>query len=158
MVRLAAAGEPNFSVSDIEINRPGPTYTVDTLEELRLELAEAEELHLIVGTDVLAQFHRWKYPQRILRLCRLAVAKRAGPGEPAGEADGEPDIDGFLNQFPGARGKVNLLDAHLPDISGTRIRDHLSHGESAGEDVSAQVQEYIERFGLYRRESQINAE
>ncbi|MCH7712241.1 MAG: nicotinate (nicotinamide) nucleotide adenylyltransferase [Chloroflexi bacterium] len=143
MVRLAVKGNPAFIVSDMEINRPGPTYTVDTLESLRHDLGEKERLHFIVGADVLDDFHRWKDPDRILQLCRLAVFQRAGIDE--------TKIKAFLDRFPNAGAKLDVLTATVPDISGTKIRDSVAGGESIREDVPRPVEEYIQRCGLYGR-------
>ena len=142
MVRLAVEGNPSFTVSDMEINRPGPTYTVDTLEALRRDLGKSEPLHFIVGSDVLDDFHRWKDPDRILQLCRLAVFKRQGVDE--------SKINGFLARFPNSRGKLDLMEGSLPNISGTLIRDEIARGEPIKALVTGPVEEYITRFGLYR--------
>ena len=83
MVRIAVADNPRFCVSDCEIRRTGATYTVDTLRELRRAYPDDTELFFIVGSDVLDHFHRWKEPDEILALCRLAVIER-----PGGPADG----------------------------------------------------------------------
>lgn len=138
MVRLAVEGNPAFSVSDMEINRPGPSYTVDTLEALRQDLGEREELYLIVGEDVLNDFHRWKNPDRILQLCRLAVFERADVKHSARKAVQE--------RF----GNVDLIKAGLPDISGTQIRRSAARGEPLNGKVTKPVEDYINRYGLYR--------
>jgi len=76
MVALATAGNPAFAVSDIELGRPGPSYTVDTLAALRE--AAADELFLLVGSETFLDFLSWKEPARIARLARLVVVPRAG--------------------------------------------------------------------------------
>ena len=145
MVRLAVEGNPAFTVSDMEIDRPGPTYTVDTLEALRHDLGEKQLLHLVVGEDILEEFHRWKDPERVLQLCRLAVFKRAGIDE--------SKIKGFLVRFTNASAKLDVFEANLPDISGTEIRRGVARGESVRELVPGPVDDYIKRFGLYQVES-----
>jgi len=142
MVRLAVEGNPAFTVSDLEIKRPGPTYTVDTLEALREKLGKKENLQFIVGADTLDDFHRWKDPDRVLQLCRLAVFKREGVDE--------SKIEGFLARFPNSSGKLDLMEGNLPDISGTLIRDGVARGEPVRGMVTSSVEEYINRFGLYR--------
>lgn len=142
MVRLAVKGNPAFTVSDMEINRPGPTYTVDTLEALRGELGENARLEFIVGADVLDGFHRWKDPDKVLQLCRLAVFKRAGVDE--------SKIKGFLARFPNNSGKLDLMKGSFSDVSGTLIRDGIGRGEPVSGMVTGPVEEYINRFGLYR--------
>lgn len=150
MVRLAVEDNPAFSVSDMEINRPGPTYTVDTLEALHRELGEDEDLHLILGADVLDQFYRWKDPDRVLELCRLAVAKRSGGDE--------SDIRGFLDRFPSAAENLDMLEGNLPDISGTDIRHAIASDKSIGDQVPGPVEVYIKQLGLYRCENKRNSE
>ena len=142
MARLAVEGNPALAVSDIEINRPGPTYTVDTLEALRQDLGTAEEIYVILGIDVLEQFHRWRHPNRILQLCRLAVATRGGRDEAGTQT--------FLDKFPNASETLVLLKADLPDISGTDIRDRLTRGDPVVGQLSGLVEDYIKRWGLYR--------
>ena len=142
MARLAVEGNPAFTVSDIEVKRPGPTYTVDTLEALRQDLGTAEEIYLILGMDVLDQFHRWRHPDRILRLCRLAVATRG--------ARDEAGYQPFVGRFPKAAETLVLLTADLPDISGSEIRDRLTRGEPVAGQLPGLVEDYIKRWSLYR--------
>ena len=150
MVRLAVEEIPAFSVSAMEIDRSGPTYSVDTLEALRQEVGEDEDLFLILGSDVLEQFHRWKDPERILELCRLAVANRAG-------ADGS-QISRFLDRFPNAAGKMVILDANLPEISSTGLRDAMAGGKPAGSMIPERVVSYIQQYGLYAWKNKMNSE
>ena len=90
MVELAIASNPHFRVRLNEVDRPGLTYTVDTLEELRSEVPDGAELYFILGLDAFESFHRWKEPDRILefvppgggqppRLCRRRTGQAAGP-------------------------------------------------------------------------------
>ena len=103
MVRLAIEGRPGLEVSTIEVDRPGPTYTVDTLVELREELGSQVELYLILGMDSVRELRRWRDPERLFghvyrrrrvqaRQCRCLVRRdrafvhrrhAAGPGRPA---------------------------------------------------------------------------
>ena len=78
MVRLAVSSNPFFRVSSVEIDRPGPSYTLDTLEALLAEYGEGVEIFFILGVDALTEFHRWKEPERILELAKLAVVSRPG--------------------------------------------------------------------------------
>ena len=78
MVGLAIASNPKLAVSRIEVDRSGPTYTVDTLEQLKQDLGEDVQLFFILGLDALEQFHRWEQPERIIELCQLAISSRPG--------------------------------------------------------------------------------
>ena len=80
MLRLAADGEPNITVSDIELKREGPSYTYITVEDLRRQYPE-DELVLIMGTDMFLCFRSWRNPERILACCSLAVLYRGEKGE-----------------------------------------------------------------------------
>ena len=86
MVELAVKSNPAFEASSQEVDRPGPTYTVDTLEVLKeefsRELGPDTVLHCIIGMDALEQFHRWKNPERLVELCHLAVVNRPGHQPP----------------------------------------------------------------------------
>jgi nicotinate-nucleotide adenylyltransferase len=142
MVELAVAGNPCFQVACHEVDRAGPTYTVDTLEELRRELGADMPLHFILGQDALSEFHRWKSPERVLELCRLAVVPR-----PGGEASEWQEI---FTRFSLPAGQVTLLTAPQVDISGTDIRRRVAEGRSIRYLVPDTVAEYIQEQGLYR--------
>jgi nicotinate-nucleotide adenylyltransferase len=143
MVELAVAGNPCFAVARHEVDRAGPTYTVDTLEELRDELGADTPLHFILGQDALQEFHRWKSPERVLELCRLAVVPRPG----------QADLDwpAFFARYPQAAGRVVLLsEGPQVAISGTDLRRRVAEGRSIRYQVPGAVAEYIQEHGLYR--------
>ena len=125
MVQLATADNPDFGVSECEVRRSGATYTVDTLRELRRDYCPTTEMYFIVGSDVLDQFHRWKEPEDILRLCRLAVIER-----PGGPADG---IATLAERFPDevAAGAVVSVSGPSVDFSASELRRILAAGRSA---------------------------
>ena len=141
MVELATADNPHLQVCDIETRRSGPTYTVETLAELESSLETGASLHFIVGVDILAQFHRWKDPERVLELCYLVVVTRPGHDD--------FDWPAWLQGFPQARDKVTRLDIPAVDISGTEIRRRVARGESVRELVPDPVAEYIQEWKLY---------
>ena len=140
MVCLVVKDNPAFQVSAMEINRQGPTYTVETLEALHNHYGKG--IHLIVGMDILTQFQRWKNPERILELCRLTVAKRAGWDETA--------IHKFQETFPKAVDKIDLLETELPDIGSTELRGRIARGDNVKGEVATPVMDYIMKFGLYQ--------
>ena len=128
MLEAAVKDEPRFSVSRVELERPGPSFTVDTLEALR----DQGELSLILGSDALADLPKWRSPERIRQLATLLVARR--PGAP------EPD------PASGAR----AFDAPCLDISSRELRQRASRGLSLRYLVPDDVWRHIERKGLYR--------
>ncbi len=144
MVQLATADNPDFCVSDCEVRRGGASYTVDTLRALRGAYRPETGLYFIVGSDVLDQFHRWKEPDAILDLCRLAVIER--PGGPAG------GIAALSEQFPdeAASGAVVSVAGPRVDFSASELRRTLAAGLSARYQIPDTVAEYIAEHGLYR--------
>jgi nicotinate-nucleotide adenylyltransferase len=142
MVQRAIAGDPRFSCSSIELDRPGETYTVDTLEELRAGDMVSDELLLVMGVDTLNTMHRWKNPGRILEIARLAVAIR--PGHQGMDLRELEAID------PTAGERIMSVRMPLIEISGTELRRRVRVGEPVRYLVPTAVAEYIEEHGLYR--------
>ena len=130
MLELAVAGEPRFAVSQIELDREGPSYTVDTLERL----AGDDHLFLILGSDAIADFPRWKDPDRIAKLATLVVADR--PGAPA-----------RLGDAP-----IVAFDAPRLDISSRELRARAARGLSLRYLVPEPAWKHIEARHLYRGE------
>ena len=143
MVRLAIEGDSRFRLCGTEAHRPGPTYSVDTLEELSVTLGPGTDLYFILGLDVLGQFDRWKDPERVLAFCRLLVLDR--PGEPVF------DWTGFYGRVPQAEGRVQIVTAPPVDVSGTESRRRAAAGEPLAGQVPAVVADYIHEQGLYLR-------
>jgi nicotinate-nucleotide adenylyltransferase len=141
MVELATTGNPFFRACAVEVHRSGPTYTVDTLEELHRDQGPDTCLHFIVGEDILGNFHLWKDPDRVLELCRLVVVGRPG-------ADGLETED-WSTKFPRAAARVTRLATPRIDISGTDIRKRVCRGESLRYLVPESVADYIRERGLY---------
>ena len=141
MVELANAGNPGFRVCSMEIDRYGPTYTVDTLEELLRNLGSDVDVFFIIGSDALEQFHRWKQPERILELCSLVVIDRPGFERCAGPF--------WASRFPAMQDRLVRITTPQIDISGTDIRQRVARGESIRYLVPEPVAEYIRARGLY---------
>ena len=142
MVRLAIAGKPCFRLSTMEIDRPGPSYTVDTMAELRGQIGAEDELYFILGWDNLAELPRWREPARIIQLCYLVAVPRPGYCV--------PDLMKLEGDIPGIAKRVIILDKPQMDISATEIRKRLSRGAPINDLVPEAVAEYIRRHGLYR--------
>ena len=83
MLRLAIADRPSFKVSTIEIERPGPSYTVETIAELRVRYGNKDELFFILGWDSLAQLPEWREPSRLIEMCYLVAVPRPGCQRPS---------------------------------------------------------------------------
>ena len=139
MVQLAVKDNSLFDVSDIEVERSGPSYTVDTLQELH-ELYSDAELIVILGLDALREIDRWHQPSRVFQMA--SVAGMARPG-----ATLDPSV--LHAAIPGASSRMRLLDSALIDISGTDIRKRASAGQSIRYRVPVAVERYIYDNGLY---------
>jgi nicotinate-nucleotide adenylyltransferase len=140
MLQLAIDGEPRFEVSDMEIRRAGPSYTIDTVMVMQLQMPGADWF-LVIGQDQYAglpTWHRWK---ELLPLVTIAVAGREGR---------EPEAPAELQALPHAM--VTLPLPAMP-ISSTAVRARVRAGEAIAGLVPAQVASYIERQGLYRADT-----
>jgi nicotinate-nucleotide adenylyltransferase len=142
MLRLAVADNPAFDVSTLEIERGGPTFTVETLAALRAEMAAAADLVFLLGEDALLDMPHWRDPAGILRLARLGVAAR--PGSPP------IDFDALERELPGVMGRVEMVPMPLIDISSTDIRRRVREGHSVRYLLPRTVQEYIGEHRLYQ--------
>ena len=138
MLALAIAGRSDWSISLAELDREGPSYTVDTLRQLSARLLH-DELWLLMGTDALAGFARWKDPAEIVRLARVAAFYREPYGK---DALVVPDV-------PGLADRLEVFDAGSVRISATELRRELARGASAAGRVPPAVAEYITKQGLY---------
>ena len=139
MVELAIEDNPRFEVSTIEIERPGPTYTVDTLTELRRRMGGAD-LYLILGMDSVRELGRWHRPERIFELCALVAVSRPGVADVS--------IQEIERGFPGSTGKVRVVGGPMVDTSATEIRSHAGEVESL-HGIPDSVRAYIAKHGLY---------
>lgn len=141
MLERALKGYPYFVMSLIEVGRAGPSYTVDTLRELRAELAPATELYFIMGMDSLYNLPTWHQPEEIVRLCKLAVLKR--PGYTA-------DLEALERQVPGVKRAVVFVRSPEISISSTEIEARVRSGKAIRALVPPGVAEYIDKHRLYR--------
>jgi nicotinate-nucleotide adenylyltransferase len=130
MVRLAVRGRARLEASDLELCRPAPSYTVDTLREIRREVGPGAELVLLLGADALSDFPRWREAEEIRRLATVAACSRPGFAPPGG----------------GDR----AVEAVTPDVSSTEVRRRAAAGESLAGLVPEDVAVYIAERGLYR--------
>ena len=140
MARAAVAGNPLFGVSEVELDREGPTYTVDTLRHFRATHPDAE-LFFLLGADQLAEFHEWQEPKGIAGLATLVAVGRDGvdPGQ-------LPRVD------LGTGEELNFLSLSVTrmDISSSEVRDRVKTGRSIQYVVPEAVRELIKTHRLYR--------
>ncbi len=141
MVSLAISTNHSFVLSDVEMTRPGPSYTVDTLEAMRKESGSQDEIYFIAGVDALAEMPRWKDPERIVALCHIVAVNRPGSA-------------GFDRQtleplIPRLSSCMWMIDVPQIDISSTDIRERMRAGMSIKYMVTSEVEGYIHENGLY---------
>jgi nicotinate-nucleotide adenylyltransferase len=139
LCRRAVDDDPRFAVSDLEMRREGPSYTVDTLEELHSQDPDTE-LFLIVGGDVAAGLPRWHEPERVLSLATLAIAKRRGTPRAS--------IEDALRTLPGGE-RARFFAMPGIAFSSTMVRDRVRSGQPIRYIVPDGVATYINDHGLY---------
>jgi nicotinate-nucleotide adenylyltransferase len=139
MLRLAVAGHPGLEVSDIELRRPGPSYTVDTLRAL-VAIRPGDEFHLVLGWDAARELRSWRSPDEVLRLARLVVVTRPGFPTPGPEDLLAAGIDPV---------STVLCDTDTPDVVSTDVRRRLEQGASLTGLVDPAVEAYLRGHHLY---------
>lgn len=145
MIKLAIAGERLFEVSTVDLDRPGPSYTEDTLADLRQVYGGEAELLFIVGADALSEFDKWRNPQRILEMCHLVAARRSGSLA--------LDLAALEQRVPGIARRTIVLDNDVVDVSASDIRRRVGEGRPIGHLVPQAVERYIQEHRLYQSES-----
>ncbi|MDH4068736.1 MAG: nicotinate-nucleotide adenylyltransferase [Dehalococcoidia bacterium] len=139
MVRRAIADNPFFKLNTLEVDRPGPSYTVDTLKLLQDQLGSEASFFFILGRDTLAELPLWKEPRRVLQLCRLVVPPRLG----------SRDLRHLEEAIPGLLERVIQLDMPVIGISSSEIRQRIARRLSIHYLVPAEVEQYIAEQKIY---------
>jgi nicotinate-nucleotide adenylyltransferase len=139
MVRRAITGNPHFKPCTLEVERLGPSYTVDTLAMLRKQLGTEASFFFILGRDTLAELPLWKEPEKLVQLCRLVVAPRLG----------SKDLKHLETAIPRLLDKVIQLDMPVIGISSSGIRQRIAQGLSIRYLVPAEVEKYITEHKIY---------
>jgi nicotinate-nucleotide adenylyltransferase len=139
MVRRAIADNPHFKLCTLEVERPGPSYTVDTLTMLRKQLGSEASLFFILGRDTLTELPLWKEPKKLVQLCRLVVAPRLG----------SKDLKHLETSIPGLLDKVIQLDMPVIGISSAEIRQRIAQGLTIRYLVPTEVEKYITGQKIY---------
>jgi len=147
MVEAATASHPRFSVSRFEIDRPGVTYTVDTLEHLKEDTASGASIYFITGADAVLEILTWKDPARVLELATFIAATR--PGYDLSR------LTGLLRELraeaPGVNPETRVLVMEIPAlaISSSMIRERIANGKGARYLVPDAVLQLMEGNGVY---------
>jgi nicotinate-nucleotide adenylyltransferase len=139
LCRLAVQDDDRFEVSELELDRDGPSYTVDTLEMLNSQ-APTNELVLIVGGDIAVGLPQWRQPERVLALATVAIANRGGTARAS--------VQAALSGLKGGE-RSRFFEMPPVGISSTMVRHRVRAGQPIRYFVPDQVAEYIERHRLY---------
>lgn len=142
MTVLATYSNPYFEVSPIEMNRPGPSYTIDTIYELIEKYGEDTEFYFITGADAIAEIPTWDRIEELLGICQFIAATRQGC---------LPNVDNIKEYF-GELGQKRIHRLNTPEleISSTDIRARIKNGISIKYIVPLPVEQYIYKEGLYK--------
>jgi nicotinate-nucleotide adenylyltransferase len=140
MTRLAAADDSRFSVSPLEVEREGPSYTYETLEALAEERAD-RELVFVMGADAAVGLESWREPERVVELARLAVARRAGVSD--------PEVGAVMRSL-GCEGGATMLEMPQFGVSSSAVRERAKQGRPMRYLVPDTVADLIEERGIYR--------
>lgn len=141
MIELAIAGKPYFALSRVDVDRPGPCYTVETLELLRAEWGPDPTFFFIEGSDSLADILTWYRPQRLIELAELAVAERPGARLHLAELE---------KHLPGLTDRLHWVQMPLLQISSSDLRSRVAAGRPISYLVPPAVEAYILESGLYK--------
>jgi nicotinate-nucleotide adenylyltransferase len=139
MTVLATASNPAFTVSRLEVDHRGPTYTVDTLRRLRAAQPAGTRLFFITGADAVLQILTWKEPDQVLALAEFIAATRPGF-----------DLERLIGQVPGAAGRVHRIEIPALAISSSDLRSRVARGAPVQYLVPDEVARYIHDHALYR--------
>ena len=143
MTRLAIAGNPLFELCPIEMERPGPSYTIDSVDELERLYPGDTTLYLVMAADSLAQIDTWREPDRLLERIEWIVGPRPG--------DALPDRSALEARFGDRASRIHLLEGPSLDVSSTALRQRVADGHPIRYLVPRGVEELITERGLYRR-------
>ena len=142
MTRLAIAGEDAFELCPIELERPGPSYTIDSVVELKRLYADAH-LFLVMAADSLEQIDTWREPDRVLEEIEWAVGPRAGSRL--------PDRSALEERFGAEAKRIHLLEGPALEVSSSEVRRRVAAGRTIRYLVPRDVEELILQRRLYRR-------
>ncbi len=142
MVELAIAGQPCFALSLVDLERPGPHYSADTVQIIRAQFnLTAEACFFIIGSDSLMTLPRWRQAAEFIKQCHLAVSHRPGY---------RPDLSALEAVLPGLSHRLNWVEMPVLGLEASTIRARVAAGLSIRYQVTDSVREYIERHQLYQ--------
>ena len=140
MVRHAIAGKPGFEAAALDIERPGPSFMIETLQSLAIQYPQAE-FFLILGADALAELPAWRHADRILAIAQIIAVPRPGHASEIPSA--------VLALHSNAHQRIHVHRMPPVDIAASRVRDYCASGHSVDAWVPRAVADYIASRGLY---------
>ncbi|HZU66092.1 MAG TPA: nicotinate-nucleotide adenylyltransferase [Ktedonobacteraceae bacterium] len=151
MLELAIASNPHFTISRVDLDRPGPSYTVETLRLLREQWGEQTAIYFVIGWDSLEDLLHWYDPAGILEQLDYLVAVHR-----PGYKDGEDYINRLEERLPGIKQRLITLPAPQLEISATELRQRVADGRPIKYQVPEAVEQYIMQHGLYCKNRELN--
>ncbi|WP_126939865.1 nicotinate-nucleotide adenylyltransferase [Veillonella sp. VA142] len=140
MVRAAVLDNPNFVVSDVEMQREGKSYTIDTLRYFHDVYGPTTEFFFIAGTDTIQNLPTWKYIEELLDMCEFIGAIRPGATDDIGES---------IEWFGQRESRIHILEVPEMKLSATDLRHRLRHGLSTRYMLPRSVYQYIKEHKIY---------
>ncbi|MCB9079523.1 MAG: nicotinate (nicotinamide) nucleotide adenylyltransferase [Anaerolineaceae bacterium] len=142
IVELALEDNPAFELSRVDLDRPGPHYSIDTVALIRSQFnLAADDCYFIIGSDSLADLPSWRQPNEFIAACRLAVAHRP---------EYRPDIATLAEKLPGIGSRLDWVEILLVEYSSSMIRRRIKAGQSVRYQTPANVIDYLYQHQLYR--------
>jgi len=156
MVRLATANNPYFSISDVELLRPGKSYSIDTIRYFREN--QQDTLFLILGRDAFVEIETWKEFQNLFSLCHFIVMARPGSQKNTSSSPLPRSLIPNFRYDPGKKAWIHVSghmlyfkEISFLDISSTKVRELIEKGESVRYLIPAEAEAYIQSHGLYQK-------
>jgi nicotinate-nucleotide adenylyltransferase len=141
MVELGIASNRRFEISRVDVDRPGPSYSVDTISILLEQYGQSAEMFFIMGLDSLVEVPMWHQPEQLIQLCHLVAVTRPGF---------DVDMRRLEASVPGISSRVEIVDMPALDISSSDLQRRVSKGLPIKYQVPEEVERYISEHHLYR--------
>jgi nicotinate-nucleotide adenylyltransferase len=142
MVQLGIFSNPDFELSRVDVDRSGPSYTVDTISILQEQWGQGTEMFFILGLDSLVEVPTWHQPERLIQLCHLVAVARPGF---------EVDMRQLEDSVPGISSRVEIIGMPEVDISSSDLQGRVREGLPIRYQVPEEVERYIREHRLYQQ-------